>query len=55
MEDLTPTPTNGKGVGITLVAKTTVLTDNIVLTSMFSHSLLPFDSSPLTNLILHLI
>lgn len=55
MEDLAPTATEAKNMDITLVAKTAVLTDNIVLNSMFSLSLLPFDSHPLTNLILHLI
>lgn len=53
MEDLGPTTTKVKNMDITLVAKTAVLTDNIVLNSVFSLSLLPFDSHPLTNLILH--
>lgn len=40
MEDLAPTTTEAKNMDIiTLVAKTTVLTGNTALTSMFSLSL----------------
>lgn len=47
MVDLAPTATEVKNMDITLVAKTAVLTDNIVLNSMFSLSLLPLIHIPL--------
>lgn len=55
MEDLGSTTTDAKNMDITVVAKIMELNDIIILTSMFSLSLLPFDSQPLTTLILHLI